>query len=78
MGAPSSVQPRASFPKQLANFTNSCSGLDLTLRLINALALVAAEICVDDETVKRCIIAASQLGLGEFLVVPIYNFPVKS
>jgi hypothetical protein len=60
------TRPRASLPKQLANFTNSCGGLDLALRLIHALVLIASEVCIDDTTVKRCIIATAQLGLGEF------------
>ena len=64
------VQPRALLPKQLANFTNSCAGLDLTLRLIQAVAIVAAEVCVDNATVKGCLIATAQLGLGEFFAFP--------
>lgn len=68
MATPHPVQPRATFPKQLANWTNSAAGLDLTLRLIHALALIATEICVDDVSLERSVIAAEQLGLGEFLV----------
>lgn len=57
---------RAALPKQLANFTNSTAGLDLTLRLIQAVTVVAAHLLVDNVTVKRCWIAVSQLTLGEF------------
>lgn len=55
---------RIPFPRQLANFTNTTTGLDLTLRLLQALTLVAAEVCVDDVTVKGCLVATSQLNLG--------------
>ncbi|KAK2765099.1 hypothetical protein FQN54_008798 [Arachnomyces sp. PD_36] len=64
MGASPPSQPRASLPKQLANFTNSAAGLDLTLRLIHALAIVGAEISTDDVIVEKCIIATAQLGLA--------------
>lgn len=72
MANPHSVKPRASFPKQLANWTNSAGGLDLTLRLFNALTLIAAEICVDDVIVERSIIATEQLGLGESPISWVY------
>lgn len=68
-----SLKLRASFPKQLANWANSAGGLDLTLRLIHALSLIAAEICVDDVIVEKSIIATEQLGLGESLLVPGYT-----
>lgn len=60
-----SARPRASLPKQFANFTNRTAGLDLTLRLIQALSQVAAEVSTENGTVMRCIIATSQLALGE-------------
>lgn len=50
--------------KQLANFTNSTAGLDLTLRLVHALVLIGAELNLDHVTVTKCAIAASQLALG--------------
>ncbi|KAL6850767.1 hypothetical protein ACO1O0_007893 [Amphichorda felina] len=59
--------PRAALPKQLANFTNSTGGLDLTLRLIQAVAIVAAHVLVDNVdnvTIKRCWLAVSQLALA--------------
>jgi hypothetical protein len=65
-----SARPRVSLPKQLANFTNSSAGLDLTLRLIQALAQVAAEVCIDNATVMRCMTAKSQLALGELIAIP--------
>lgn len=55
--------------KQFANFTNSTGGLDLTLRLVHALVLIAAELDLDNATVTKCAIAASQLALGEFVFV---------
>lgn len=64
--------PRAALPKQLANFTNSTGGLDLTLRLIQAVAIVAAHVLVDNVdivTIKRCWLAVSQLALGESYLI---------
>lgn len=61
-----STAPRAALPKQLANFTNSTGGLDLTLRLIQAVSIVAAHVLVDSVSVKRCWLAVSQLALGKF------------
>ncbi|KAH8803587.1 hypothetical protein F5884DRAFT_888965 [Xylogone sp. PMI_703] len=58
------AHPRVSLSKQFINFTSSCGGLDLTLRLIQALAIVAAEVTVDHVTVARCTTAMSQLALG--------------
>lgn len=66
MAQPQSIRPTA-LPKQLANFTNSTGGLDLTLRLIQAVAIVAAHVLVDNVTVKQCWHAVSQLALGEFI-----------
>lgn len=66
---PDSARPRLSLPKKFANFNNSSAGLDLTLRLIQALAQIAAEVCIDSATVIRCVIAKSQLALGELIVV---------
>ncbi|KFH42503.1 hypothetical protein ACRE_067470 [Hapsidospora chrysogenum ATCC 11550] len=55
----------APLPKQLANFTNSTDGLDLTLRLIQAVTVVAAHLLVvDNVAVERCWIAVSQLALA--------------
>lgn len=56
---------RASLAKQFANFTNSTAGLDLTLRLIQALAQIAVEVSIDSATAKQCLMAKSQLALGE-------------
>ncbi|KAL1880407.1 hypothetical protein Plec18167_003811 [Paecilomyces lecythidis] len=50
--------------KQFANFINSTGGLDLTLRLVHALVLIAAELDLDNATVTKCAIAASQLALA--------------
>jgi hypothetical protein len=55
---------RLSLPKQLANFTNSTAGLDLTLRLLHSMALIGTEIDFDNATVMRCAVAASQIGIG--------------
>ncbi|RJE22666.1 PEX11 domain protein [Aspergillus sclerotialis] len=63
-----SARPRVSLLKKFTNFTNSSAGLEKTLRLIHALALVAAEICVDNVTITRCLIAQSQIALGEYNV----------
>ncbi|OKO94334.1 hypothetical protein PENSUB_11601 [Penicillium subrubescens] len=59
----SSAHSRASLPKQLANFTNTTAGLDLTLRLFHSLVLIGTQIDFDNVTVMRCSIAASQIGL---------------
>lgn len=66
---PDSARPRVSLPKKFANFNNSGAGLNLTLRLIQALAQIAAEVCIDSATVIRCVIAKSQLALGELIAV---------
>jgi hypothetical protein len=68
-----SARPRVSLPRQLANFTNSTAGLDLTLRLIQALAQIAAEICIDHATVMGCVTAKSQLALGESIVYSTFK-----
>ena len=60
------ARPRASLAKQLANFTNSTAGLDLTLRLFHSLVLIGADLDFDKDTVLRCSVAASQIGLGRF------------
>lgn len=57
--------PPASLPKQLANFTNTTAGMDMTLRLLQALAMIAAVVCQDKPTVVMSSIAASQLALGK-------------
>lgn len=59
-------RPRASLSQRLVKLTNSAAGLDLILRLIQALSQIASEFCTDRETVLRCSIATSQLALGEF------------
>ncbi|KFY06620.1 hypothetical protein V492_07911 [Pseudogymnoascus sp. VKM F-4246] len=59
-----SAHPRVSLSKQFASFTNSTAGLDLTLRLVHALTLIAAEVCIDNDFVVACVTAASQLALG--------------
>ncbi|KAJ5819301.1 hypothetical protein N7474_004892 [Penicillium riverlandense] len=58
------ARSKASLSKQLANFTNSTAGLDLTLRLVHALVLIGAELNLDNATVTKCAIAASQLALA--------------
>lgn len=65
-----SAHPRVSLPKQLTNFTNSSAGLDLTLRLIQALAQIAAEVCIDNATFMRYVTAKSQLALGKLIAIP--------
>ncbi|KAL1959322.1 hypothetical protein VTO42DRAFT_2509 [Malbranchea cinnamomea] len=55
---------RPSLPRQFANFTNRTAGLDLTLRMIQALAMIAAEVLVDKATVVRCETATVQLALA--------------
>lgn len=57
--------PPASLPKQLANFTNTTAGMDMTLRLLQALAMIATVVCQDKPTVVMSSIAASQLALGK-------------
>jgi hypothetical protein len=63
-----SARPRASLPKQFVNFANSTAGLDYTLRLIQALAMVAAKLYHDNAISVKCSIASSQLAFGEFIV----------
>ncbi|KFX91837.1 hypothetical protein V495_07432 [Pseudogymnoascus sp. VKM F-4514 (FW-929)] len=58
------ARPQAPLSKKFANFTNSTAGLDLTLRLIHALSIIAAEVFIDDAIVVGCVTAASQLALG--------------
>ncbi|KAL4889483.1 peroxisomal biogenesis factor 11 [Aspergillus ambiguus] len=58
------VYSRPSLLKQLVNFTSVTAGLEKTLRLIQALALIAAEVSLDHVTATRCSIAMSQLALG--------------
>lgn len=58
--------------KQFANFTDSTIGLEKTLRLIQALAQLVAEITTDHVLATRCLIAKSQLALCEIL----YNIHV--
>ncbi|KAJ9250759.1 hypothetical protein DTO280E4_1299 [Paecilomyces variotii] len=62
--APSSSPGRT--VKQFANFTNHGIGLEKTLRLVQALAQVGAEVLVDtdEELAKRCAIAKGQLALS--------------
>lgn len=55
--------PRPSVIKQFSNFTNSTVGLEKTLRLIQALAQLAAEVSTDNVLAKRCLIAKSHLAL---------------
>ena len=56
---------RRSLIRQFADFTNTTAGLDLTLRLIHALAIVGAETLNGDAAVKGCATATLQLALGE-------------
>lgn len=56
---------RVSLLKRFGNFTNTTPGLDMTLRLLQALAMIAAEVCLDKSIVVRCSIAKNQLALGE-------------
>jgi hypothetical protein len=70
------VQParlQAPLSKRFANFTNSTAGLDLTLRLIHALSIIAAEVFIDDALVVGCVTAASQLALGGLIPISIYT-----
>jgi hypothetical protein len=76
MAQPSSAHSRASLPKQLANFTNTTAGLDLTLRLIHSLVLIGSEVGFDNAAAMRCSIAASQIGLGRFFCGCISHVPV--
>jgi hypothetical protein len=64
------IQRQTSPLKQLANFINSSAGLDLTLRLIQALAQIMAEVCIDNTTVMGWLIVKSQLAFGMLLVDP--------
>lgn len=61
-------RPRASLPRQLANFTNSSAGLDLTLRLFHSMVLIGSGINLNSATVMGCSIAASQIDLGMLAV----------
>lgn len=54
----------ASWPKQLANFTNSTAGLDLTLRLLHSLVIIGAEIATDKQTIAMNNMANMQINLG--------------
>lgn len=67
------ARPRVSLSKKFANFTNSTAGLDLTLRLIHALSIIAAEVFIDNDIVVGCVTAASQLALGELISISIYT-----
>ncbi|KAG2416693.1 hypothetical protein HFD88_007909 [Aspergillus terreus] len=58
------VGSRPSLLKQLVNFTSVTAGLEKTLRLIQALALIVAELSLDQLTATRCSIAWNQLALG--------------
>jgi hypothetical protein len=58
---------RGSLPKRFGDFTNTTPGLDMTLRLLQALVMIAAEVCLDKSVVVRCSIAKEQLALGESL-----------
>lgn len=68
------ARPRASIPQQLTNFTNSTAGLDLTLRLFHALALIGTHVDLDNAIAMRCAVAASQIGLGVFIAVSSVAF----
>lgn len=59
---------RASRLKQIANFTNSTAGLDLTLRLIQSVTILVSEIHPNSATVKMCAAATMQLTLGKFIL----------
>ncbi|KAL1868387.1 hypothetical protein Plec18167_008313 [Paecilomyces lecythidis] len=56
----------AGIVKQFTNFTNNGAGLEKTLRLVQALSQVGAEVLVDiDEGLaKRCVIAKGQITLS--------------
>lgn len=49
--------------RQLGNFTNTTPGLDMALRLIQAVAQIA-EVCLDPVIAVKCMIAKNQLALG--------------
>lgn len=53
-----------SLPIQLFNFTSQTTGLDLTLRLLQALTQIGTEILLDADTIKQCATATAQLALG--------------
>lgn len=59
------ARPQVSLGKKIANLTNNTAGLDLTLRLIHAIAIVVAEASQDVATAQACAMASSQLALGE-------------
>ncbi|KAJ6443649.1 pyridine nucleotide-disulfide oxidoreductase family protein [Purpureocillium lavendulum] len=58
------TQSQASFVKQCSSFVNSVAGLDLSLRLIQAVAQVVSEVFIDGLVSKRCSVAAFQLALA--------------
>lgn len=63
-------QPKAqqSLAQQFANFTNTTAGLEKTLRLIQALAQIIAEVSSHDVvTAARWSTAKSQLALSELI-----------
>ncbi|KAJ5143142.1 uncharacterized protein N7515_001929 [Penicillium bovifimosum] len=64
MAQSSLALPRISLSRQLANFTNSTAGLDLTLRFFHSLALLGTQLKFSNATVLKCSVAASQIGLG--------------
>lgn len=49
---------------QFLNFTDATAGLEKTLRLIQAVITVVAELHGNNVTVAKCLIAKSQLALG--------------
>jgi hypothetical protein len=53
--------------KQFTNFTSTSAGLERVVRLVQALAQIAAEVTVHNVIAARCLVAKSQLGLGRLL-----------
>lgn len=72
MAHTTAAPPRVSLTKQWLKFTNSNGGLDLTLRLIQALTMIATEVCMDKAIVTRCDTATAQLAMGESVLSPVH------
>ena len=61
-----SLIPKPSKLTQFANFTRTSAGLEKTLRLIQAVAQIAAEVTIDRTVAKRWGAAKGQLALSMY------------
>ena len=65
------VQSQLSYSRKLAQLTKSTAGLDLILRLTQALTQIATEVGIKGHHGVRFAIATSQLALGSFTRYPL-------